>query len=332
MNSSNPAGNLPSQQGYPPPVPDQQFQKPVFNQEELRVLRECNLESFYYRCVPLAAAFTSATYIAMRRGIFKVSEKFGYTPKMLGAAFIGYFAGKLSYQNACAEKLMKLPNSPVGEALRKRKGRLGFQESLSMEPGFSVAFPGEKDGSGFQQPIFDDHRPDLRDHNEGLDEYQRGVTDSLTPYTEVPLESAQSYTTYEELRRQNREEYVNRMADKYRKLPADLASSPNGFVAPVEDIATREIGVNYPNFVIFSLEASKTHGVWQLTLEGVMCQTLLQVALKRQQAAEDAIALTLRVAATGTTCPFLPQGPIYGLPVTEPHIKGQLEGFMLGSL
>ncbi|XP_070000277.1 uncharacterized protein [Penaeus vannamei] len=46
-----------------------------------------------------------------------------------------------------------------------------------------------------------------------------------------------------------------------------------------------------------------------------------QVALKRQQAAEDAIALTLRVAATGTTCPFLPQGPIYGLPVTEPHIK-----------
>ncbi|XP_047485451.1 doublesex and mab-3 related transcription factor 3, truncated-like isoform X2 [Penaeus chinensis] len=52
-----------------------------------------------------------------------------------------------------------------------------------------------------------------------------------------------------------------------------------------------------------------------------------QVALKRQQAAEDAIALTLRVAATGTTCPFLPQGPIYGLPVTEPHIKdGEMEG------
>ncbi|XP_047489504.1 OCIA domain-containing protein 1-like isoform X1 [Penaeus chinensis] len=229
MNSSNSAGNLPSPQGYPPPVPDQQFQKPVFNQEELRVLRECNLESFYFRCVPLAAAFTSATYIAMRRGIFKVSEKFGYTPKMLGAAFIGYFAGKLSYQNACAEKLMKLPNSPVGEALRKRKGRLGFQESLSMEPGFSVAFPGEKEGSGPQQPIFDDHRPDLRDHNEGLDEYQRGVTDSLTPYTEVPLESAQSYTTYEELRRQNREEYVNRMADKYRKLPAEPTPEGPGF-------------------------------------------------------------------------------------------------------
>ncbi|XP_042866811.1 doublesex and mab-3 related transcription factor 3, truncated-like isoform X2 [Penaeus japonicus] len=55
-----------------------------------------------------------------------------------------------------------------------------------------------------------------------------------------------------------------------------------------------------------------------------------QVALKRQQAAEDAIALTLRVAATGTTCPFLPQGPIYGLPVTEPHIKdGEVEGGLM---
>ncbi|XP_053642012.1 doublesex and mab-3 related transcription factor 3, truncated-like [Cherax quadricarinatus] len=46
-----------------------------------------------------------------------------------------------------------------------------------------------------------------------------------------------------------------------------------------------------------------------------------QVALKRQQAAEDAIAMTFRVAATGTTCPYLPQGPIFGLPVTEPLVK-----------
>ena len=45
---------------------------------------------------------------------------------------------------------------------------------------------------------------------------------------------------------------------------------------------------------------------------------LIQVALKRQQAAEDAIALSFRVAATGATLPFLPQGPIFGLPVTEP--------------
>ncbi|XP_068203456.1 OCIA domain-containing protein 1 [Palaemon carinicauda] len=224
-----------SEQGYPPagpPTPDQQF-KPVFNQEELRVLRECNIESFYYRCVPMAAALTTAAFIAMRKGVLKVSERYGYSPKMLGAALLGYFAGKFSYQNACAEKLMRLPDSPVGEALRKRKGRVGFQESLSMEPGFTVAIPSsDSEPQHPRQPIFDDHRPDL--YNEGLDDYERGVTDSLNPYTESNTASPQNYTTYEELRRQNREEYVGRMAEKYRRplsdLPSDSGSSlPAGY-------------------------------------------------------------------------------------------------------
>ena len=39
-----------------------------------------------------------------------------------------------------------------------------------------------------------------------------------------------------------------------------------------------------------------------------------QVALKRQQAAEDAMVLNMRVEATGDHIPYLPQGPIVGLP------------------
>ena len=39
-----------------------------------------------------------------------------------------------------------------------------------------------------------------------------------------------------------------------------------------------------------------------------------QVALKRQQAAEEVIALNMRVVATGDDVPHLPQGPIVGLP------------------
>ena len=45
------------------------------------------------------------------------------------------------------------------------------------------------------------------------------------------------------------------------------------------------------------------------------------MALKRQQAAEDALALSFRVVATGASHPFLPQGPIFGLPVTEPKVQ-----------
>ncbi|XP_076306749.1 doublesex- and mab-3-related transcription factor A2-like [Tachypleus tridentatus] len=43
-----------------------------------------------------------------------------------------------------------------------------------------------------------------------------------------------------------------------------------------------------------------------------------QVALKRQQAAEDAIALGLRAVATGNSMHYLPPGPIFGISVTEP--------------
>ena len=40
----------------------------------------------------------------------------------------------------------------------------------------------------------------------------------------------------------------------------------------------------------------------------------LQVALKRQQAAEDALALNMRSVASGENIQQLPEGPIIGLP------------------
>ncbi|XP_027205869.2 uncharacterized protein LOC113799446 [Dermatophagoides pteronyssinus] len=48
-----------------------------------------------------------------------------------------------------------------------------------------------------------------------------------------------------------------------------------------------------------------------------------QVALKRRQAAEDAIAIGLRAMATGAPSVngYLPQGPIFGLEITEPETK-----------
>ena len=45
---------------------------------------------------------------------------------------------------------------------------------------------------------------------------------------------------------------------------------------------------------------------------------VVQVALKRQQAAEDAIALNMRSVATGEAMHALPEGPIIGLPGLGP--------------
>ena len=67
------------------------------------------------------------------------------------------------------------------------------------------------------------------------------------------------------------------------------------------------------------------------------------MALKRQQAAEDAIALGIRAMATGESRQFLPPGPIIGLSIAmqqsqehsnaerrirgELHVKQPQEGF-----
>lgn len=52
---------------------------------------------------------------------FQGSPKYGPIPKVALGVVVGYFAGKFSYQGKCAEKIMRLPNSPLGEMLRKRR-------------------------------------------------------------------------------------------------------------------------------------------------------------------------------------------------------------------
>lgn len=59
-------------------------------------------------------------------GTLKPNPRFGPFPKVTLAVMVGYFIGKLSYQQACAEKLMALPGSYIGQLLRERKeGKVG---------------------------------------------------------------------------------------------------------------------------------------------------------------------------------------------------------------
>ena len=69
------------------------------------------------------------------------------------------------------------------------------------------------------------------------------------------------------------------------------------------------------------------HGINHLDMTWLLFQhrvprnqlhSVLQVALKRQQAAEDAIALGLTAVATGTQYGYLPPGPIFGMAITAP--------------
>ena len=76
--------------------------------------------------------------------------------------------------------------------------------------------------------------------------------------------------------------------------------------------------------------AAQVHGSWRFTTNILII--ILQVALKRQQAAEDALALNMRSVASGEAMVALPEGPIIGLPCSgvrapetnaERRIKGE---------
>lgn len=62
---------------------------------------------------------------------------------MCAAATIGYFIGKYSYVNVVADRLMELPNSKFGAALRLRKaneeGR-SFYDNFTPDPNIGAAY------------------------------------------------------------------------------------------------------------------------------------------------------------------------------------------------
>ncbi|XP_072526280.1 OCIA domain-containing protein 1 [Salminus brasiliensis] len=96
----------------------------VPTEEEKRLFRECNTESFWYRSVPISVTTMTLTQILISRGVLTASTRFGSLPKVFFAGICGYVAGKISYVKNCREKFRNLENSPLEEVLRNAE-RLG---------------------------------------------------------------------------------------------------------------------------------------------------------------------------------------------------------------
>ncbi|XP_072931460.1 OCIA domain-containing protein 1 isoform X2 [Epargyreus clarus] len=184
-----------------------------FTEEEIRTLNECNTESFFQRSLPLGTMLGLGTYAAVQRGTLKPNPRFGPYPKVTLAVVVGYFLGKLSYQRACAEKLMALPNSYIGQLLREKRdpvlGPRRMQPAppmLGAKPDeiYSDAGPGSSLDLDVERPLFSDdaYRPSTTDSD--------GVSGPASPAPARPSAS------YDELRRQNRGEYANARQDPYK--------------------------------------------------------------------------------------------------------------------
>ncbi|KAG6461870.1 OCIA domain-containing protein 1 isoform X2 [Manduca sexta] len=233
-----------------PHQPGMPVQQHKFSPDELRVLAECNRDSFYQRCLPIGTALGLTAYAAVQRGHLKPNPRFGAFPKVSLAVVVGYFLGKLSYQQACAEKLMALPGSYIGQLLRERRdGKIGSTSLQPQAPSmfgaspsdiYSDAGPGSSLDLDTDRPLFSDdtYRPD----SDGGGGAAAGLGEAAP---------AQPALSYEDLRRKNRGAYTDSKQDPYRVEPSGAptssssrmrASPPPPATAPAPAPATNKYG------------------------------------------------------------------------------------------
>ncbi|XP_049900401.1 OCIA domain-containing protein 1-like [Epinephelus moara] len=184
--------------------------------EERKVFRECNEESFWYRSVPFSVVSMALTQALVAKGTLSASPRFGSLPKVAFAGFCGYLAGKMSYMKTCQEKFKRLENSPLGEALRQRTGLPPHSKAPQSEmsdpdtPSFEAMFqPAEAPG---QMPT------NTKDYGYSSDSLMPiGKTDDYSAPVEDE-EPRKKAILYEDLRLKNRENYEVTLTQKAETL------------------------------------------------------------------------------------------------------------------
>uniref|UniRef100_UPI00398E6C85 OCIA domain-containing protein 1 isoform X2 n=1 Tax=Pristiophorus japonicus TaxID=55135 RepID=UPI00398E6C85 len=204
-------------------------------QEEKRVFRECNHESFYYRSLPFSGMSMLVTQVLISRGILSTSIRFGSIPKVAFAAGCGYLVGKISYMKTCQEKFMKLENSPLGDALRQGRRTLPHHHSYqkSKFADSTVEHEALSSSSTFQAEenspsTYSDDYSDRSDSNYKSVPFSSTLSESTpTGIVDTPgalgpeIEESKPQRkpmTYDELRNKNRELYEVTVTQKAESL------------------------------------------------------------------------------------------------------------------
>lgn len=193
-------------------------------EEERRVFKECNQESFWYRSIPFSVVSMALTQALVARGSLTASPRLGSLPKVAFAGFCGYLAGKMSYMKTCQEKFKRLENSPLGEALRQRTG---LPQQFSKDPQSEVG-----DGDTSVQSLDTMFQSDAQSQTpaQGRDygyeyspdspmhaEREEDLSISDQPYMDDE-EPRQKPILYEDLRLKNRENYEVTLTQKAETL------------------------------------------------------------------------------------------------------------------
>lgn len=117
------------------PMPPMQL-----DDDEKRVLAECERDSLVYRSIPLGLISFFATQFAMSRNLITPRGKWF---KFSASLFAGYIIGKVSYAPTCRNKILtQIPNSNLAYAIRGAETRDGstasdaqdYQPQVSIKP------------------------------------------------------------------------------------------------------------------------------------------------------------------------------------------------------
>ncbi|XP_043278547.1 OCIA domain-containing protein 1 [Venturia canescens] len=174
--------------------------------EEERIYMECNKEAFFKKGIPYGSVSALTAFAAIKTGLFKSSKNFGYYPIILTAGGIGTFVGLVAHKAACVQKILDMPNSHLKQMIEASKNKLVYPDARKKELVTDRIYTED------QSPLMptlqvDDHHP-LND----FDTFTGVHTDSEQRddfFTMEPLDKFSGpATTYEELRRKNREEYM----------------------------------------------------------------------------------------------------------------------------
>ncbi|KAI4878270.1 hypothetical protein NFI96_011770 [Prochilodus magdalenae] len=232
-------------------------------EDEKRVFRECNRESFYYRSLPLSAIAIAVTQVMVSRGVLSPSPRFGSLPKIAFAGLFGYMAGKVSYMKVCQEKFKNLENSPLGDALRRGHLRhvppeLNQSEfadpnsSASQQSGIETAYQPTEEVSSQPNPYSSyssdypynspsssyDPAPFSSGQSEPAPYSSRDdVIPQAPPYQEDDAPKKRT-VLYEELRNKNRENYEVTLTQKAETLVKPQAE----VTAPKKEVKKNKYG------------------------------------------------------------------------------------------
>jgi len=214
--------------------------------EEIAVLKECNRESFWFRCLPLGLTFIATTQVLIMRGVLKPHPRYGSLLKNMGAGLAGYLVGKVSYQGKCREKILRLENSALADSIRKTRSwadnipRSSSQgeESLSDE----VSPPPQQSGTA------QGSQGRLADSSSGPKEH-KGLEENLRPsmdrdkYNRLPDQSSKEAQrfSYDSLRAKNRTEYNQRVSSDRSPSSQGSAEKTSDTVLSSSDMSVRGI-------------------------------------------------------------------------------------------